>query len=67
MLADFIEKVRGHVYSIEDMPAIISYLEKVITQNDHLATEIKKLLDERERMQKRLHFYESVVNIRGIK
>jgi len=65
-MLDFAEKLQGNVFKSEDLPAIILYLEKVIAQNDHLAREIKKLLDERERMRKRLHFYESVVNIRGI-
>lgn len=56
----------GQVYELKDLPAIITYLEKVISQNENLGREIQKLLDERIKLEKRLEFYKSIVNIRGI-
>ena len=65
ILNQFIRKLKANVYSYEDMPELIAYIQKLIEQNDYLSMEIKKLLDEKETMQKRLEFCRNTtVNIR---
>lgn len=42
---------------------VMQYMQKVLKQNDHLAKEIKKLIDEKEDMQKRLQFYQNTTDL----
>jgi hypothetical protein len=56
-----IKKIKNKpLYSKEDISSLLVYVEKLVEQNDYLAKEIKKLLDDKETLLKRLNFYKNI-------